>query len=138
MNGKNNADFKGVFGNWYDKSKSEKAKEKRLQAQKRRRNIFLRIRWYIIVSIIVMATIFLFNNFDNFLGREVATVTYVGGNISEGFYIYVNTRYDKVWLYFVDWESLQVGDEVVLRETEFGTRIEDAPIGLFKRLFPLS
>jgi len=125
-----------VLGNWYDTSKQDKAKEKRKQKRNRIRRRIKRFRWFVLASTMFAIGVFLLNNFDSFLGRERAVITYVGRGEPSGFFVIVSNREEPVWLNQIEWETMRVGKEVVLRETRNGIRVEDAPLSLFQRLFP--
>jgi len=127
---------KKVLGNWYDTSKQDKAKERRQKKRESRRRRIKRFRWFVVAAIMIAIGVFLLNNFDSFLGREPTVVTYMGRGNPSGFYIYVSDRYERVWLPQDDWDTLRIGNEVVLRETRRGTRVEGAPLSIFQRLFP--
>jgi len=132
----NDGEKKKVLGNWYDTSKQDKAREKRKQNRERRLRRIKRFQWFIIAAIMVALAVFLLGNFDSFLRREHIVVTYIGRGEPSGFFIRVSDRDEPVWLSQLEWENLRLGQEVVLRETRQGTRIEDAPLSIFQRLFP--
>jgi len=125
---------KRVFGNWYDNSRQEKAKEqRRLKRQKARRRA-KRLKWFIVAAVMFAVGVFLLNNFDDFLGREHAVITYLGRGYPSGFFIIVNNREEQLWVHQLEWEALRIGQEIVVRETRQGPRIEDAPLSVLQIL----
>jgi len=125
-----------VFGNWYDNSKREKAKEQRRLKRERARRRVKRLKWIIIAVVMFAVGVFLLSNFDSFFGREHTVITYLGRGEPSGFFVMVSDREEPVWVHQLEWEALLIGQEIVIRETRQGPRIEDAPLSIFQRLFP--
>jgi len=126
---------KKILGDWYDTSKWDKAKEKRKQKRDRSFRRIKSLQWFIVATIMFALSVFLLNNFDNFFEREHTVIMYMGRGELSGFFILVYDREEPVWLHQLEWENLHIGQEVVLRETRQGTRIEEAPLSMFQRIF---
>jgi hypothetical protein len=125
-----------ILGDWYDNSQQEKAKErKRIKIQRAWKRV-KRIRWAVFAISMFALGVFLLNDFDGLLGRNSVVVTSKGTESMNGYFIEVSDREELVWLHFSDWEDLKVGQEIVLRETRYGTRVESVPLSTFRRLFP--
>ena len=136
-NTNDNSSRGGLLGNWYDTSSRDKARERRQQRRERRRKLFKKIKWAVIGCCCFFSTAFLMTNFDRILGRDPTIVIDRGRGDNGGYFIYVTTRDERVWLPHVDWDSVNIGDEIVLIETRQGTRIDTSPLGIFRNIMPI-
>ena len=91
--------------------------------KKRKGSWFKKLLKIVAVVVVVLLIFQLMQNFDRMMGRSPVVVTELF-RCEFGAFIMKCTEGSYFWLNQSDWESLRVGEEVFVRETIQGTRIE--------------